>query len=190
MKNLYKKTESILKAIIFASILLNPTILIAEINDKKWSKQCGNNNLCYMAIKKEVKIKDSDEKQTLGLIGLQINSTIKKEMVLVDEVNKTYKQKETVQRVPVLFVNAPLNIDLTKKALIRIDDKNIINLTYTTCTNQVGCTAVAQVNDKVLDLFKSGKEVSIVLGNYTTKNNFKIEFPLKGFSKTYAKLIE
>ena len=45
-----------------------------------------------------------------------------------------------------------------------------------------------EINNDVIDLLKKGKNLTVIIGVFGNKNS-KIEFPLKGFSKAYSKLV-
>ena len=163
----------------------------SEINPKSWSKQCNENkNSCIIAISSEIKVKDKEGKQTLATAYIQIGSSKKKIMDLVDKEDQTYKLSEKNQIVPVLFVNLPLNADLRKPPIVQYDDNSLGNLTYLHCNANVGCKSVIIVNKDVITTFKKGKTLSIILGIFGSKNNLKIDFPLKGFTKAYGQLLK
>jgi len=111
-------------------------------------------------------------------------------MNLVNEDDQTYKLSEESKNVPVLVVKIPLNADLRKKPAIVIDGKKLGDLNFTHCNPQDGCVSTAAVNDEVIKLFEDGKTMSIVFGIYARNQNMTIEFPLKNFTKSYAKLIK
>ena len=50
-------------------------------------------------------------------------------------------------------------------------------------------TTVA-INDEIIKLLKAGKELTVVTGVYGRKENLSINFPLKGFSKSYDSLLK
>jgi invasion protein IalB len=191
MKNLYKK-RFLNKLIILTVLLLAPITSSAEVNDKKWSKECAKDNKksCLIAINSQIDIPDSDKKQTLATAIIQLGSTTERKMDLVDGEEKTYKLKEENKVVPVLTVRFPLNVDLKKQPLVRIDKKNVLNIPFTHCNAKVGCVTQISINDEVINLFKSGKELTLVMGVYRAKDNMIINLPLKGFSKAYDSLLK
>ena len=89
-----------------------------------------------------------------------------------------------------MTIRFPLNVDLKKSPLIQIDKKNILNITYTHCNAQQGCVTQITINDEVIKLFKSGKELTLIMVAYGSKDNVSIKLPLKGFSKAYASLLK
>ena len=189
MKNLYKK-RFLNKLIILTVLLLAPITSSAEINDKKWTKACDKNNKknCAIAITSQVPIPDSDKKQTLATALISLGSTTERKMDLVDGEEKTYKLKEENKLVPVLTIRFPLNVDLKKQPLIQIDKKNVLNIPFTHCNANEGCVARISINDEVIKLFKSGKELTLAMGIYRAKDNMIVNLPLKGFSKAYNSL--
>ena len=191
MKKLYKK-KFLNKLIILTVLLLAPITSSAEINDKKWTKECAKDNKksCVIAVNTQVAIPDSDKKQTLATAIIQLGTTTERKMDLVDGEEKTYKLKEENKLVPVLTVRFPLNADLKKQPLIQIDKKNVLNIPFTHCNAKEGCVTRITINDEVIKLFKSGKELTLVMGIYRGKDNMSINLPLKGFSKAYDSLLK
>ena len=191
MKKLYKK-KFLNKLIILTYLLLAPITSSAEINDKTWTKECNKDNKkdCAIAINNQMAIPDSDKKQTLATAIIQLGSTTERKMDLVDGEEKTYKLKEENKLVPVLTVRFPLNVDLKKQPLIQIDKKNVLNIPFTHCNANEGCVTQISINDEVINLFKSGKELTLVMGVYRAKDNMIINLPLKGFSKAYDSLLK
>ena len=191
MKKLYKK-RFLNKLIILTVLLLAPVTSSAEVGDKKWTKECAKDNKksCLIAINSQVPIPDSDKKQTLATAIIQLGSTTERKMDLVDGEEKTYKLKEENKLIPILFVNVPLNINLRKKPLILVDKKSILNLNFSHCNAQVGCVTNSQVNDEIIEQFKAGKELSIVMAIYGSNKTKQVKFPLKGFTKSYRSLFK
>ena len=191
MKNLYKK-RFLSKLIILTVLLLAPITSSAEVGDKKWTKECAKDNKkkCAASIIHQVNVPDSDKKQTLISVYIQIATTTERKMDLVDGEEKTYKLKEENKLVPVLTVRFPLNVDLKKKPLIQIDKKNVLNIPFTHCNAKEGCVTQITINDEVIKLFKSGKELTLVMGVYKAKDNVSVNLPLKGFSKAYDSLLK
>ena len=191
MKQLYKK-KFLNKLIILTILLLAPITSSAEIGTKKWTKECAKDNKksCLIGIHGEVAVPDSDKKQTLATAIIQLGSTTERKMDLVDGEEKTYKLKEENKLVPVLTVRFPLNVDLKKKPLIQIDKKNVLNIPFTHCNAKEGCVTQITINDEVVKLFKSGKELTLAMGVHNSKDNMTINLPLKGFSKAYDSLLK
>ena len=191
MKKIYKK-RFLNKLIILTILLLAPISSSAEIGDKKWTKECANDNKksCVIAINTQIPIPNSDKKQTLATVIIQLGSTTERKMDLVDGEEKTYKLKEENKIVTVLTVRFPLNVDLRKQPLIQIDKKNVLNLPFTHCNSDRGCVTQNAINDEIVKLFKSGKELTLITGVYGSKDNLKINLKLKGFSKAYDSLLK
>jgi len=191
MNKKYKK-KFLNKLIILAVLLLAPVTSSAEVEDKKWTKECAKDNkkTCAIAINSKISIPDSDKKQTLATVIIQLGSTTERKMDLVDGEEKTYKLKEENKLVPVLTIRFPLNVDLKKQPLIQIDKKNVLNIPFTHCNTRDGCVTQIAINDKVIELFKSGKELTLVMAPYGSKDNMSINLSLKGFSKAYKSLFE
>ena len=135
-------------------------------------------------------IPDSDKKQTLATAIIQLGTTTERKMDLVDGEEKTYKLKEKNKLVPVLTIRFKLNIDLKKKPLIQIDKKDVLNIPFTHCNAKEGCNTQIAINDEVIKLFKSGKELTLVMAIYRSKKIMNINLPLKGFSKAYDSLLK
>jgi invasion protein IalB len=190
MNKIYKK-KFLNKLIILITLLLAPITSSAEIGDKKWTKNCDKTNkVCVIAINHQASVPNSDKKQLLATAMIQLGSTTERKMDLVDGEEKTYKLKEENKAVSVLSIRLPLNVDLKKTPLVQVDKKNILNIPYSHCNPNDGCVTSIVINDEVIKLFKSGKELTLVMGVYNGKNNMSINLPLKGFSKAYDSLLK
>ena len=174
---------------LFLFLFLFNTNSFSEINSKSWSEQCNEDkSSCLIAIKYEVKLKDKSEK-TLATAFIQVASTKERKMNLIDKEDQTYKLSEEDKSIPLLVINLPLNTDLRKKPLLQVDGKNLGNLNYLYCNNSLGCKTSVVINNEVIDLLKKGKNLTVFIGVFGSNKNLKIEFPLKGFSKAYSKLV-
>ena len=143
-----------------------------------------------IAINHQTSVPNSDKKKVLATAMIQLGSTTERKMALVDGEEKTYKLKEESKLVPVLTVRFPLNTDLKKQPLIKIDKKDVLNIPFTHCNANEGCVTQIAINDEVIKVFKSGKELTLAMGVYRAKDNMIINLPLKGFSKAYDSLIK
>ena len=191
MKKIYKK-RFLNKLIILTILLLSPITSSAEIGDKKWTKECAKDDkkTCVIAINSQILIPDSDKKQTLATAIIQLATTTERKMDLVDGEEKTYKLKEKNKLIPVLTIRFPFNVDLKRQPLIQIDKKNVLNIPFTHCNAKEGCVTQITINDEVVKLFKSGKELTLAMGIHNSKDNMTLNLPLKGFSKAYDSLLK
>ena len=85
MNKIYKE-KFLNKLIILTIVLLAPITSSAEINDKKWTKECSKDNKksCVIAINSQMAIPDSDKKQTLATAIISLGTTTERKMDLVD----------------------------------------------------------------------------------------------------------
>ena len=185
MNKKYKRLIN--KIIILIYFLVVPVIASsAEFNQKKWTKKCNSENKnCAVGIFSTMKNNKSGNEESLATAFIQMASKIEKKMALMDEDKKTYKLQEKKIEVPVLFVYLPLGVSLTKKPLIQIDGKNILNLNFSHCDINVGCSTNSAITDEIIKLFKSGKELNLIAEVYGKNKNVSIKLPLKGFTKSY-----
>ncbi len=186
------KRKLLNKIILLTYLLIAPFASLADIGNKQWTKECEKDNKknCVIAINNQVSVSDSDKKQTLATAYIRLGSTIERKMDLVDGEEKTYKLKEENKLVPVIVVELPFNVNLTKSPLVQIDKKNIFNLPFSHCNAQDGCVATVAINDEIIKLLKAGKELTVITGVHGRKENLSINFPLKGFSKSYDSLLK
>jgi len=191
MKKIYKK-RFLNKLIILIILLLAPITSSAEIGDKKWTKECAKDNKksCVIGINTQIAVPDSDKKQVLATAIIQLGTTTERKMDLVEGEEKTYKLKEEKKLVPVLTIRLPLNVDLKKQPLIQIDKKNVLNIPFSHCNENEGCVTQISITDEIIKLFKSGKELNLLMGVYRAKDNMSINLPLKSFSKAYDSLLK
>ena len=160
---------------------------LSEINSKSWSTECSEDKkICLAVITSETKIKDKI--QTLATAYMQMGSSKKKKMDLINEEDQTYKLSVENKNVSVLFVKLPFNVDLGIKPAIMIDNKKLGDLNYSHCNQSDGCIANILIDDGVIDFFHKGKTMHIIMGVYNNTQNMRIEFPLKSFSRSYAQL--
>ncbi len=122
------------------------TSAFSQINTTSWIKNCvkdaNNKENCSIAIKNEVEDKDK-KKLTLSTI-----------FVLKGEQNVASKDKDgkniTTKKPAVIFVaNLPLNVDLTVRPQLQIDDKKAIDLTFTNCNQNDGCKTISVLSNAV-----------------------------------------
>jgi invasion protein IalB len=175
----------LLYIIFFLFIFITSTF--SQINTISWKKNCfkdaNNNNKedCSIAIKNE--IEDNNKKKiTLSTI-----------FVLKGEQNVSSKDKEgktiTSKKPAVIFVaNLPLNVDLTARPQLQIDDKKAIDLTFTNCNQNDGCKTIVILSNDILERMRKGKIISIVTRTYASVQNIKIDFPLKNFDSEFKKI--
>ena len=161
------------------------TSAFSQINTTSWIKNCvkdaNNKENCSIVIKNEVEDKDK-KKLTLSTI-----------FVLKSEENVSSKDKDgktiTTKKPAILFVaNLPLNVDLTVKPQLQIDDKKVLDLTFTNCNQKDGCKTIGILSNDILEKMRKGKTVSVMTRSYGSTQNFKIDFPLKDFDSEFKKI--
>ena len=146
----------------------------AKPSAKKWTEQCDDKTKTCIALIQKI----TEDKETIAVMYMQTGT------VVVDEKN---------MEAPILTVNLPLGQDLRATPKIIIDDDATnasLNIGFTNCNAKNGCVASAALNDKAIELLKNGKKVSIVFKLFSGKENLQMDFPLKGFTKAYAKILE
>ena len=146
----------------------------AKPSEKKWTEQCDEDKKnCIAMIQK-----NNDNKETVAVVYIRMGE------VMVD------KKK---QIAPVLIVNLPLDQDLLKKPKVIIDgdtENASLDVTFSNCNSITGCAANAILNSKAIDIFKGGDNVSVLFQLFGQKDVLQIDFPLKGFTKAYEKILE
>ena len=171
MKIIIKKLESFLKISLFLCLLLVTSVSSEELNTEKWVKRCiEDTKTCIIAIKYDVNVDGSDKKETYSTLFIRMGVNSKKEIV------------------PVLFARLPLNTDLKKSPSARVGEVVFLNLAYSSCTVNQGCTTQNTINEKAINLLKAGKEIIIIFADLSINQNIRIKFPLKGFTKAYNSL--
>ena len=169
-----KKKDSLIKIALLTCLFLTPLVSFAEINAKNWVKECtADNKNCLIAIRSEIKSNNSEKAQILAtaLIKVIPESLIKK-------------------AESIFTVHLPFNVDLRLNPLIVIDGTSIANLTYTHCNAMVGCTANITLSNDVVNIFKKGKELIVIVRVVGKEQNKSMKFPLKNFSSSYKLLIK
>jgi invasion protein IalB len=175
---------------IITILILLSTNTYSNDNTKSWEKKCtdseGKN--CFITIKYLVKIPDNDKKQIFASAYIQIGLSKEKKMQLINEEDQTYKLGEENKPVAILFIDLPLNTDLRKSPLIKSDKNSLGKTRYIQCNKVNGCKTMAILNDKIIEIFKKGKSLSITFAVFGSNENIIVQFPLKGFTKAYDKL--
>ena len=161
------------------------TSAFSQINTTSWIKNCvkdaNNKENCSIVIKNEVEDKDK-KKLTLSTI-----------FVLKGEQNVASKDKDgktiTTKKPAVIFVaNLPLNVDLTVKPQLQIDEKKAIDLTFTNCNQNDGCKTMGILSNDILEKMRKGKALSVITRSFGSAQNIKIDFPLKDFDSEFKKI--
>ena len=188
IKILLKKL-TLLTSLLFSIAVSTSAIAAEKFNNKKWKKTCDDkSNLCVIGIMHTAE--NDGKKINLITAYITLGSRTERKMDLVNTDEKTYKLKEKNIIVPVLSINFPLNVDLRKNPLLKVDEKNTLNLSYSHCNNQMGCSTSVNINEEIIELFKSGKEITLVMGIYGMAKNMAVKLPLKGFTKSYNSLFK
>ena len=188
MKSLFKTLDSIAKISIILSFFLTPSLSFAKINAKQWVKVCEKDNKnCFIGATFEQTL-GNEEKRTLATAYIKLASTTERKMNRVDGEEKTYKLIEEKKSIPVLFINFPLNVDLTNPPLIKINEKNITTMNFSNCNKIAGCVSSSALNNEAIKLFKSGKILKVLFRIHGSNKNRGIDFTLKGFTKSYERL--
>lgn len=187
------RLKFLIKILFYTLFLINPSSSYAEISNEEWEIKCNNNNeneFCIIAAAYTMGIDKDNKKQNI-ISYIQISTSVQKQMSLVNEADKTYKMDNVEKKYSTFYINLPLNMDLRVRPLLQIDEKNIVELSYMTCTQKTGCKAAFNLSKKYIKFFNAGKKMNIISKVFGSKNNKKIifTFPLKNFSKSYKKLI-
>ena len=176
--------------LLFFLLLAIPISSFATVNSESWTINCTGEEKkkCSMMIVNQIKV-NNEEKRTFATAYISIASSTQKTMNLVDKENQTYKLGEAKKNVPVIIVDLPLNVSLQKNPMIMVDGKAIGNLTFQYCNREVGCKTAIGISEQIINIFKNGKSLSVIVGRSgNTNKEIEIKFPLKGFTKTYKKL--
>ena len=173
---------------VISFLFLLTTLTLSEITTKKWSEQCSEDKTtCMIGIKNEITLKGKNQ-QTIATAFVVMGSSKQKKMNLINEDDQTYKLSEENKKIPILIVKLPLNVDLRKKPAVIIDDKKLGDLNFTHCNSIDGCVTNNAITDELIELFMKGKTMNVVMGIYGKPKNMQLAFPLKNFTKSYAKM--
>jgi invasion protein IalB len=148
----------------------------ADLNENSWTKNCRTNS----------------EGQKVGCkIGINslmsADSNGNQSVAAVIEVQKgiTAKKKE---KVVVFTAAVPLNVDLNKSPQIFVDENFIIKITYRYCNSEVGCMGSIFITEEIINKLKKGKNLNIIFFAHAVTKPYRIDFPLKNFTKAYKEL--
>ena len=160
----------------------------SNFNGEQWEYVCEKKE-CLIGINNYIQDKEGKKNPFLTTY-VQIISASKKKLDLVDKENQTYKLGEEKLNVTQIFVTFPLNIDLRVKPLIRLGKKQISGFTFLYCNAKIGCKASLSMTTEVVELFKKEKEMAVIFRGFGSSKILEFKFPLKGFSKSYDKLLK
>ena len=173
--NTFMTKNVILTLVLTLSFMFySANVSAAKPSPKKWTEQCGEDEKDCLAMIQ----KNNDNKETVAVIYIRMGEV-------------TVAEKKQIS--PILFVNLPLNQDLSKKPKVVIDgdaEKSSLDITFTHCNAAEGCVASAILSDKGIELLKNGDEVGVLFQVMGQTDVLQMDFPLKGFTKAYTKILE
>ncbi len=82
------------------------------------------------------------------------------------------------------MMTMPLGIHIPSGVQIGIDDDALIEAKIVTC-NSEGCEAVFNASETVVDFFKRGKLMTVVLTNNSDRKKLAVNYSLMGFTKNW-----
>ena len=177
--------KNILSLLIFISI--SSASSYADINTEKWSHICSKNEKknCEISIKagsvsESGTVKTLAKAFTFKLINpteLNLPSDVESFSAISNFNPNIYEQIVAQQT------------DLRQGPLVIADKQKIGNLIFLHCNPNIGCKSMLTLNEKVIELFKNGKDLKIVFRVFQNNKNFEIKLPLKGFTASYKKLL-
>ena len=177
--------------IIWSFTIMSTTDAFSKLNNKYWEYVCDDKDVeCIIGIKNILTNKDTKNSASLATVYMRIGTTSKKQLNLLDKENQTYQLGEQKTNIPLIFINLPLNVDLRINPVILVGKKSIKGLTFLHCNKDVGCKTMLMVSENLIDLLKKESNMSVVFRAFGSPKNLEINFPLKGFTKSYSKLIQ
>ena len=160
----------------------------AKTSKSEWVKHCSDESkieTCRVVY--EIKLEDKEETR-LGSAMLFFANEVKRNLDVLDKDEKTFTLKETTKRVPMLFFDLPLNVDLRTPAYFRIDKGEQVSLSYLFCKSDVGCRCGGKIETTLLRLFKAGNELTLSFKVYGGNEDFHTTLSLKGFTAQFKNL--
>ena len=144
----------------------------ANFNPNSWAKFCNPNNEveelnCSIGVNS---LSPSDDKQVVASV----------------EVRKAENSKK--QNITIVTVLVPLNVSLTQSTQIFVDAIFALKLIYRHCNSDMGCKATFLLNKELINKFKKGKNLNLIFFAYGVEKPYRINFPLKNFTKAYKEL--
>ena len=143
-------------------------------------------NWTYQCVESD-KDKNCEVSQTIRIQNTNINFSVTYTNFIDDKKNK----------VQLITIISPLGIDLKKKLSLRFDDKEEVNLAWSSC-EQIGCLVFVSkgsensnmddVYDKLYKSLISGKLLEIEVLGYATNQPLVIQSNLIGFKMAADKL--
>jgi invasion protein IalB len=146
----------------------------AGLNPNSWTELCDTNN------------EGEKVNCSIGVNSLMTASDGKQNVTASIQVLKGVNDKK--KNVTIINVAVPLNVDLRKSPQIFVDENFVLKITYRTCNSSIGCKAIFLLNEELISKFKKGKNLNLIFFGYGIKNPYRINFPLKNFTKAYKEL--
>ena len=181
----------LIKIFLLCLVGLNLFSINANSKEQKseWSTHCADESkieTCQIVY--EVYLKQEDKISKLASIMLLYADEIQQNLDVLDKEKKTFTLKESSKRVPMLFFDLPLNVDLRIVPFFRIDKGKQINTPFLFCKSDIGCRSGGKINEVLLKALKRGKELNFYFKVYGGTKNILVKFPLKGFIEQVRKL--
>jgi invasion protein IalB len=85
-----------------------------------------------------------------------------------------------------MMIQLPLGLNLTEAIQVRVDNGTVETYPIQTCTN-VGCFSSTSINDKLLAIMRTGRELKIAVQD-ASKKPVELALPLLGFALAYDKV--
>ena len=92
--------------------------------------------------------------------------------------------------VDVLEFTVPLSISLQKGVTVRVDVNPDIRSTMLTCEQEKGCLGFITLEPIILDLFKGGENLQLIVQSFREKKYYAFTFTLSGFTAAYKGYLE
>lgn len=182
--------QNITKIIFTCLIILNLFSVSADSKTSKleWEKRClDESKIETCEIIQEIKLKENKDTK-IGTAILLFADEIKRNLDVLDKDKKTFTLKETSKRVPMLFFDLPLNVDLRNPASFRIDERKQVNLSYLFCNGDIGCRCGGKINAELFKQLKAGNEMSLFFKVYGGTQDIQIKLSLKGLTMMVNKI--
>jgi|TARA_B100000929_G_C15402195_1_gene384955 invasion protein IalB len=178
---------------IFLLCLVGLNLFSINVSSKEqkseWSKRCTDKSKIETCqIFYEIYLKQKDKTSKLASIMLLYADEIQQNLDVLDKEKKTFALKESSKRVPVLFFDLPLNVDLRIVPFFQIDKGKRINTRFLFCKGDTGCRSGGKISEELLKALKHGKELNFYFKIYGGTKNLLVKFPLKGFIAQVRKL--
>ena len=107
-----------------------------------------------------------------------------------DSGKSSKKEAANLQYEVVAFAGLPLGLYIPSGVTVKIDDKMTFRAELLDCQAKEGCRAVFMVQPATIDAMSSGKNLSFLIVDGSSRRALSFNYSLQGFAAAYADFLK